>query len=78
MAAALCSLLFLVGCSAANAEKSTAYADGEGPARIGTDTSAESRVVAELYGELLADAGVEVRMTSTRYSSPEDTAKAVV
>ncbi|MFD5537121.1 glycine betaine ABC transporter substrate-binding protein [Streptomyces sp. NPDC127079] len=79
VAAALCSLLFLAGCGgAANADGRTAYADGEGPTVIGTDGSAESRVVAELYGELLVDAGVRVRRASTRYASPADTARAVV
>ncbi|MEU5311254.1 glycine betaine ABC transporter substrate-binding protein [Streptomyces sp. NPDC021562] len=79
-AAALCSLLLLLaGCGgAADADGRTAYADGEGPTVIGTDGSAESRVVAALYGELLVDAGVRVRRASTRYASPADTARAVV
>jgi osmoprotectant transport system substrate-binding protein len=45
---------------------------------IGADGSAESRVVAALYGELLTDAGVRVRMATTDYASPADTARAVV
>ncbi|WLW50296.1 glycine betaine ABC transporter substrate-binding protein [Streptomyces sp. YU58] len=78
VAAALCSLLFLAGCGgAAKGNDATAYADGAGPTVIGTDGSAESRVVAALYGELLADAGVKVRKASTRYSSPADIARAV-
>ncbi|WP_181807661.1 glycine betaine ABC transporter substrate-binding protein [Streptomyces shenzhenensis] len=77
--AVLCSLLFLAGCGgAANGGRSIAYADTAGPTVIGTDSSAESRVVAALYGELLADAGTEVRMSATRYSTPADTARAVV
>lgn len=76
--AALCSLLLLAGCGgAAKSNSSTAYADVVGPTVIGTDESAESRVVAALYGELLAGAGMEVRMASTRYSSPADTTRAV-
>ncbi|MEU2771879.1 glycine betaine ABC transporter substrate-binding protein [Streptomyces sp. NPDC007162] len=79
VAAVLCSLLFLAGCGGApNADGPTAYADGEGPTVIGTDGSAESRVVAALYEELLADAGVRVRRAGTRYASPADTARAVV
>jgi osmoprotectant transport system substrate-binding protein len=77
VAAALCSLLFLAGCGAAKGNSATAYADVVGPTVIGTDGSAESRVVAALYGELLADAGVKVRTASTRYSSPADTTRAV-
>ncbi|MFF0010919.1 glycine betaine ABC transporter substrate-binding protein [Streptomyces sp. NPDC005374] len=78
VAAALCSLLFLTGCGgAAKGNSATAYADEVGPTVIGTDGSAESRVVAALYGELLADTGVKVRTASTRYSSPADTTRAV-
>ncbi|MGW2524313.1 glycine betaine ABC transporter substrate-binding protein [Streptomyces sp. NPDC001617] len=78
LAAAVCSLLFLAGCGNASGDESTAYADRTGPTVIGSDGSAESRVVAALYGELLAEAGVEVRTASTRYASPAATAKAVV
>ncbi|KND30174.1 glycine betaine ABC transporter substrate-binding protein [Streptomyces acidiscabies] len=79
VSAALCSVLFLAGCgAAAKGDGATAYADDAGPTVIGTDGSAESRVVAALYGELLADAGVKVRTASTRYSSPADTTHAVV
>ncbi|MFI6278483.1 glycine betaine ABC transporter substrate-binding protein [Streptomyces sp. NPDC050988] len=45
---------------------------------IGTDGSAESRVVAALYGELLTQAGEEVRTADTEYETPVDTAQAVV
>ncbi|MET8977451.1 glycine betaine ABC transporter substrate-binding protein [Streptomyces sp. NPDC004539] len=78
VAAVLCSLLFLSGCGgAAEGDGATAYADGAGPTVIGTDGSAESRVVAALYGELLTHAGVKVRMASSRYPSPADTTRAV-
>ncbi|MFF7888577.1 glycine betaine ABC transporter substrate-binding protein [Streptomyces sp. NPDC020794] len=45
---------------------------------IGTDGSAESRVVAAIYRELLTAAGQEVRTASATYASPADTAQAVV
>ncbi|MEU9960556.1 glycine betaine ABC transporter substrate-binding protein [Streptomyces sp. NPDC050982] len=45
---------------------------------IGTDGSAESRVVAALYGELLTQAGEEVRTADTEYETAVDTAQAVV
>ncbi|MEH0572935.1 glycine betaine ABC transporter substrate-binding protein [Streptomyces sp. B21-108] len=79
-AAAVCSLLFLVGCgNVASGKGSDAdYADRQGPTVIGADASPESRVVAALYGELLTDAGSEVRMATTRYASPAATAQAVV
>lgn len=78
-AAAVCSLVLLTGCAAGAQNKpNTSYADGEGPTVIGTDTSAESRVVAALYGELLTGAGQKVETAKTRYSSPAATAKAVV
>jgi osmoprotectant transport system substrate-binding protein len=45
---------------------------------IGTDDSAESRVVAAIYRELLTAAGQEVRTASATYASPADSAQAVV
>jgi osmoprotectant transport system substrate-binding protein len=45
---------------------------------IGTDRSAESRVMAALYGQLLTDAGQEVRAAPTPYASAADAAKAVL
>ncbi|MEU6255393.1 glycine betaine ABC transporter substrate-binding protein [Streptomyces sp. NPDC047043] len=78
-AAALCSLVLLTGCAAGAQNKpNTSYADGDGPTVIGTDTSAESRVVAAMYGELLTRAGQKVVTAKTRYSSPAASAKAVV
>ena len=78
-AAVVGSLLFLTGCADASADSAhTEYADRVGPTVIGTDVSAESRVVAALYGELLTEAGTKVRMATTRYASPADTARAVV
>ncbi|MFJ5305444.1 glycine betaine ABC transporter substrate-binding protein [Streptomyces sp. NPDC088350] len=77
--AAVCSLVLLTGCAAgATTASDTSYADRQGPTLIGTDTSAESRVVAALYGQLLTDAGQPVRMASTVYASPAATAQAVV
>ncbi|WP_327402485.1 ABC transporter substrate-binding protein [Streptomyces sp. NBC_01288] len=76
---AVCSLLLLTGCATANAEGThVGYADSAGPAVIGTDGSAQSRVVAALYGELLTRAGQKVRTADTPYASPIDTAQAVV
>ncbi|MDO0913315.1 glycine betaine ABC transporter substrate-binding protein [Streptomyces sp. DT2A-34] len=78
-AAAVCSLVLLTGCAAgATSKPDTVYADAVGPTVIGTDTSAESRVVAAMYGELLTGAGQKVRMATTSYASPSATAKAVV
>jgi osmoprotectant transport system substrate-binding protein len=79
-AAVVCSLLFLAGCGdGANAKGPTSdYADRQGPTVIGADASAESRVVAALYGELLTHAGARVRMATAGYASPADTARAVV
>ncbi|MFF4506212.1 glycine betaine ABC transporter substrate-binding protein [Streptomyces sp. NPDC001401] len=78
-AAAVCSLVLLTGCAAAAQNKpNTSYADGEGPTVIGTDTSAESRVVAAMYAELLTRAGKKVETAKTHYSSPSATARAVV
>jgi osmoprotectant transport system substrate-binding protein len=77
--AAVCSLLFLAACSnTAPGDASTSYADAKGPVVIGADGSSASRVVAALYGELLTDAGVNVRMATTRFSSPAATVRAVV
>ena len=78
-AAAACSLALLTGCAAgASSEPDTAHADRQGPTVIGTDASAESRVTAALYRELLTDAGQPVRMSTTGYASPAATARAVV
>ncbi|MEV0909208.1 glycine betaine ABC transporter substrate-binding protein [Streptomyces hokutonensis] len=69
----------LSGCASANAAGAhVGYADRAGPAVIGTDGSAQSRVVAALYGELLTRAGEKVRTADTSYASPVDTAQAVV
>ncbi|MCD7440022.1 ABC transporter substrate-binding protein [Streptomyces lincolnensis] len=57
---------------------SGAGSDCSTPAVIGTDGSAEGRVVGALYGELLTGAGKRVRISDTRYASPADTARAVV
>lgn len=75
----VCSLLLLTGCATANAEGThVGYADRAGPTVIGTDGSAESRVVAALYGELLTGAGQKVRTADAAYASPVATAQAVV
>jgi len=69
----------LSGCASANAAGAhVGYADRAGPAVIGTDGSARSRVVAALYGELLTRAGEKVRTADTSYAFPVDTAQAVV
>lgn len=78
--AAVCSLFLLAACASqvsGNASTSD-YADPRGPTVIGNDTSAESRVVAALYGALLTGAGEKVRMATTRYTSAADTTRAVV
>lgn len=76
---AVCSLLALSGCASGSTEGThVGYADRAGPTVIGTDGSAESRVVAALYGELLTQAGEEVRTADTEYETAVDTAQAVV
>lgn len=79
VAFAVCSLVVLSGC--ANHAGPGAYsdhADDAGPTVIGTDSSAESRVVAALYGELLTAAGEEVKTAPAGYASPSDTVQAVL
>ncbi|MFJ2814943.1 glycine betaine ABC transporter substrate-binding protein [Streptomyces sp. NPDC087294] len=76
-AAALCALLLLTGCAGGGATKNE-YADRRGATVIGTDGSAESRIVAALYGALLTGAGQQVRTVTSGYTSPADTAQAVV
>ncbi|MFJ8110061.1 glycine betaine ABC transporter substrate-binding protein [Streptomyces sp. NPDC096132] len=80
LALTVCSLLALSACATDTAGQGTtsAYADAQGPTVIGTDRSAESRVVAALYGELLTAAGAEVKTATTVYASPADAARAVV
>jgi osmoprotectant transport system substrate-binding protein len=79
LALAACSLVLLLsGCTGASTRGTTvSAADSQGPTVIGTDRSAESRVVAALYGELLTAAGHEVRAAPTAYASAADTARAV-
>ncbi|WP_286257085.1 glycine betaine ABC transporter substrate-binding protein [Streptomyces graminofaciens] len=76
VALAVCSLFVLSGCADGNS--GTGYADRQGPTVIGTDSSAESRVVAAIYREILTAAGQEVRTAKTTYASPAETAQAVV
>lgn len=79
VALAVCSLFVLSGCASGSTEGThSGYADREGPTVIGTDGSAESRVVAALYGELLTAAGEEVKTAGAPYASAIDTAQAVV
>lgn len=79
LALAVCSLLVLSGCAGASTSEPTVTpADGQGPILIGTDRSAESRVMAALYGQLLTDAGQPVRAAPTPYASAADAAKAVL
>ncbi|MEV2195133.1 glycine betaine ABC transporter substrate-binding protein [Streptomyces phaeochromogenes] len=76
---AVCSLLALSGCASGSTEGThVGYADRAGPVVIGTDGSAESRVVAALYGELLTQDGEDVRTADTEYETAVDTAQAVV
>ena len=79
VALAVCSFFVLSGCASGSTEGThSGYADRQGPTVIGTDRSAESRVVAALYGELLTNAGEEVKTASAPYASAIDTAQAVV
>jgi len=79
VALAVCSFFVLSGCASGSTEGThSGYADRQGPTVIGTDGSAESRVVAALYGELLTAAGEEVKTASAPYTSAIDTAQAVV
>ncbi|MET7687009.1 glycine betaine ABC transporter substrate-binding protein [Streptomyces sp. NPDC005483] len=73
------SLLLLTGCGSTVSSGTTASsADHQGPLVIGSDTSAESRIVAALYGELLTAAGEQVRPAPAPYPSAADSARAVV
>ncbi|MCX5049645.1 glycine betaine ABC transporter substrate-binding protein [Streptomyces sp. NBC_00474] len=78
VATALAALLLLTGCAGRAQSPDVEHADQQGPTVIGTDGSAESRVVAALYGELLTHAGQRVRVSATGYTSPSATAEAVV
>jgi osmoprotectant transport system substrate-binding protein len=79
VALAVCSFFVLSGCaSGSTGGTHSGYADRQGPTVIGTDGSAESRVVAALYGELLTAAGEEVKTASAPYASAIDAAQAVV
>ncbi|NEB03450.1 glycine betaine ABC transporter substrate-binding protein [Streptomyces sp. SID13726] len=76
---AMLSVLLLTSCGNTTAGKTTvSSADHEGPTVIGSDGSAESRVVAAMYGQLLTAAGQRVRTAPKEYASPSDSAKAVV
>ncbi|WP_416968093.1 glycine betaine ABC transporter substrate-binding protein [Streptomyces sp. 4F14] len=80
-ALAVCSLAALTACTVGGNDTSGSasdHADCVRPIVIGADTSAESQVVAALYGELLSSAGEGVRMSATRYASAPDTVHAVV
>jgi osmoprotectant transport system substrate-binding protein len=80
VAFAVCSLFVLSGCASKGSTEGAfgEQADRQGPTVIGTDNSAESRVVAALYGELLTAAGEEVQTVTSGYPSAVDTARAVV
>ncbi|MFE6620051.1 glycine betaine ABC transporter substrate-binding protein [Streptomyces sp. NPDC057740] len=79
LALAACSFVLLSGCAGAGTSKtSVSAADTQEVTVIGTDCSAESRVVAALYGELLTAAGQKVRTAPTAYASAADTVKAVL
>jgi osmoprotectant transport system substrate-binding protein len=75
------SWLLLAGC-AGHARQQGAYAEGvdpgQGPMTIGSDKSAESRVVAAMYDRLLVAAGKQARIVSTLYDTPSSAAEAVV
>ncbi|WP_326583168.1 ABC transporter substrate-binding protein [Streptomyces sp. NBC_00481] len=79
VALAVCSLFILSGCADGRVNGTySGHADRPGPIVIGTDSSAESRVVAAIYRELLTASGQEVRTAGTTYASPAATAQAVV
>ncbi|MCL8014923.1 glycine betaine ABC transporter substrate-binding protein [Streptomyces sp. AS02] len=76
---AACSLALLSACATGSGDGTTVRAaDQQGAMVIGSDRSAESRVVAALYGELLTAAGRRVRTAPTVYASAADSARAVV
>ena len=76
---AVCSLFILSGCAGESGEGAFSdHADRQGPTTIGADSSAESRIVAALYGELLTAAGQEVQTVTSGYPTAADTARAVV
>lgn len=79
LALAASSLVLLSGCAGASTSGTTvSAADRQEATVIGTDRSAESRVVAALYGELLTAAGQKVRSAPTTYASAADAVKAVL
>lgn len=73
------ALLSLTAGCAAQSQGSTVSggADGASTLTIGVDRTAESRVVAQLYGQLLTAAGKKVAFRSG-YATPADTVRAVV
>lgn len=79
-AAVLCVLVTLTGCAGTAGGSGTTVSaqDRTGPTVIGADGSAESRVVAALYGELLTAAGQQVRTAPADYTSPAATVRAVL
>ena len=73
--------LLLTGCAASHPNQNTFAAGvdpGLGPIVIGSDGSAESRVVAALYEQLLVAAGKQARIAATPYGTSADAAEAVV
>jgi osmoprotectant transport system substrate-binding protein len=77
----LAATVLLLSACGTNSPQGT-HAAGADPATsvilVGTDGSTESRVVAALYEQLLADAGRQAQAATGSYRSPADTAKAVV
>ncbi|MFD8000413.1 glycine betaine ABC transporter substrate-binding protein, partial [Streptomyces mirabilis] len=77
---AAAAALLLVGCAHGRQDQGT-YASagdpGQGSIVLGADSSAESRVVAALYEQLLTAAGKKVQAATASYATAEDSAKAV-
>lgn len=70
-------LLLLGACGYRDSDLATGDAPNR-PIVVGADSSAESRVVAALYRELLTAAGKQVREATTAYATPAEAANAVI
>lgn len=74
---AFVALVFVTGCATTDTSGTrSGTVDGVGTMSIAVDRTAESRIMGQLYSQLLTAAGKEVRL-EPGYATPADTAKAV-